>query len=567
MAGAGGTTISQEMWLEEDNWPVDRTVGSANATFSMRSAPGIPGPSSTGMDFRPPSFSTWLQMEINNHQFWESDTVPYKGSVLHGLSDTDTDQIWLTPGAVAAGGVLPARTIRRGSPGVAYGRLAAAPQVDAPAFASLRIYTVTSDGTSFTINGFNDSGVTLALASDDLLVPPSQGTAAAFDPNVTFSNQYDDGATGVGTISSSGNVWAARDDAGDLWLTSWAHTAKPPVLPEDGESVTFDADDLQPGGGALWLNFPTDSGEDTVSFLIVADASNTTMTLASSADTSDYGQSVTLTATVDHLAGGSGTPTGTVTFYDYDPITQSSVSLGSATLVDGQASLTTNALAVGAHTIRAAYSGDSTFNLDAAELSQTVNALEPTLSVSADGGSFTGSAFAATATVTGVLTGVDDTPAASLEGVTPTLIYYAGSSASGTPLAGAPTQAGTYTVVAAFAGSADYTAASASTTFTISKVAPTLNLSDEGGYFTGDPFAAIASLAGIVTGVDDTPGNSLEGVALILTYYSGMSASGDPLEGAPSDPGTYTVRASFAGSSDYDSAYADVTFTISPNMG
>ena len=45
-----------------------------------------------------------------------------------------------------------------------------------------------------------------------------------------------------------------------------------------------------------------------------------------------------------------------------------------------------------------------------------------------------------------------------LESVAPTFVYYAGSTATGTPLAAAPIIVGTYTAVANFAGSADYAA-------------------------------------------------------------------------------------------------------------
>src|SRR5205807_1740810 len=49
---------------------------------------------------------------------------------------------------------------------------------------------------------------------------------------------------------------------------------------------------------------------------------------------------------------------------------------------------------------------------------------------------------------------------------------YAGNTPTGTPLASAPTSAGTYTVVASFAGSAHYTsAASQPATFTITPAA------------------------------------------------------------------------------------------------
>ena len=52
--------------------------------------------------------------------------------------------------------------------------------------------------------------------------------------------------------------------------------------------------------------------------------------------------------------------------------------------------------------------------------------------------------------------------------MTPSLTYYSGTSATGTALSGAPTAVGTYTVLASFAGSTDYTSGAASTTFTIS---------------------------------------------------------------------------------------------------
>ena len=81
------------------------------------------------------------------------------------------------------------------------------------------------------------------------------------------------------------------------------------------------------------------------------------------------------------------------------------------------------------------------------------------MSVIDAGGTFDGSAFAATATVAGCASG---TAAASLEGVAPSLVYYSGTYTTTaqldglTPLAGAPTAPGSYTVLASFAGSTDY---------------------------------------------------------------------------------------------------------------
>src|SRR5262249_46806423 len=80
--------------------------------------------------------------------------------------------------------------------------------------------------------------------------------------------------------------------------------------------------------------------------------------------------------------------------------------------------------------------------------SLTVSQAAPKAGLADSGGTYNGGAFAATATVAGVIAGVDDAPAATLEGVAPTLAYYGGTYTSLaqlaglTPLAGAPVNAG-----------------------------------------------------------------------------------------------------------------------------
>lgn len=99
-----------------------------------------------------------------------------------------------------------------------------------------------------------------------------------------------------------------------------------------------------------------------------------TVGVTSSVNPSDFGQSVTFTATV---SSGSGTPTGTVQFKD------GGVNLGSAqALTNGTAQLTTATLSSGKHVITAEYSGDTIFDTGAATLAggQTVKAA-PTVSI------------------------------------------------------------------------------------------------------------------------------------------------------------------------------------------
>lgn len=93
----------------------------------------------------------------------------------------------------------------------------------------------------------------------------------------------------------------------------------------------------------------------------------TATSLVSSLNPSGFSQSLTLTATVVPQ-GGTGTPTGTVTFLD-GPNQLGQVALD----VNGQAQLASSTLAVGSHSISAQYSGDVNFESSTAGLTQTIN--------------------------------------------------------------------------------------------------------------------------------------------------------------------------------------------------
>ncbi len=92
-------------------------------------------------------------------------------------------------------------------------------------------------------------------------------------------------------------------------------------------------------------------------------------TLNSSAVSTTYGQSVTLTATVVAAHPADGTPTGSVKFVD----TTTGVDLGTVPLSGGVAQLTTGALTAGSHTINAEYLGNSTFAFSVNTLTQAVS--------------------------------------------------------------------------------------------------------------------------------------------------------------------------------------------------
>jgi len=94
------------------------------------------------------------------------------------------------------------------------------------------------------------------------------------------------------------------------------------------------------------------SSSPAVSVTVTA-PQNTTTTLSATPNPVIAGNVVTLSA---NTTASSGTPTGTITFYD------GSTSLGTATLSGGIASITTSSLSVGTHALTAGYGGATGFN-------------------------------------------------------------------------------------------------------------------------------------------------------------------------------------------------------------
>jgi hypothetical protein len=148
------------------------------------------------------------------------------------------------------------------------------------------------------------------------------------------------------------------------------------TAPVTNGQANFTISTLGAGSHTITANY---SGDNTyaptstmVAALTVAKATPST-TLTSSLNPSAPGKAVTFTATV---AGptGSATPTGTVTFLD------GTTTLGTGTLnASGVATFTTSTLTAGAHSITAAYGGDSNY------LANTSTALTQQVQTSADG--------------------------------------------------------------------------------------------------------------------------------------------------------------------------------------
>jgi hypothetical protein len=126
---------------------------------------------------------------------------------------------------------------------------------------------------------------------------------------------------------------------------------------------------------------------------------HTTTAVSPSTTAATPGTNVTITATVTGLGG---TPTGSVTFTD------GGNPLGSpVTLVSGQASVSTSALAVGNHTIQASYGGDGTNNASVGTTSVAIDNTLPMASITEPAHLFPASKtltvrYSATDTISGV---------------------------------------------------------------------------------------------------------------------------------------------------------------------
>ncbi len=154
-------------------------------------------------------------------------------------------------------------------------------------------------------------------------------------------------------------------------------------------------------------------------------SATTTISVTAPLTTLTFGQTESLTA---HVASSTTPSEGSVTFLD------GSTTLGVQPVSGGTATLNSGVLPAGPNVISASYLdslnnfGSST-TTGSSDVTINVHQATPSLTFTDATGRYTGSAFSAVAKVAGVVSGVDSTAAASLEGVSPKVTYYQGATA------------------------------------------------------------------------------------------------------------------------------------------
>jgi hypothetical protein len=182
----------------------------------------------------------------------------------------------------------------------------------------------------------------------------------------------------------------------------------------------------------------------------------------------------------------------------------------------------------GAYTVEASFAGNANYTAGSVTATLTITKSVVDIQINVNDVTYNGSPFAAGVIVSGV--DPDFFP--------PDSVTYNGSPDN-------PVDAGTYTVVATFNGTAIYESATATKTFTIHQATPTVTVT--GGTFTynGQPHQA----SGFVTGVADAS------LGTPTFTYNGNSQP-------PVTVGTYEVVASFAGNANYEAASATTAISI-----
>jgi hypothetical protein len=383
---------------------------------------------------------------------------------------------------------------------------------------------------SFLVQTVNKDGSVTLLTSSKNPSPVSSavtftaavGAAAPGSGTPTGAVTFKDGATTLGSVALS---------AGKAALT---------------------VSTLSPGSHAISVTYAGDGNFNSSSAALTQAVDKTTTTsLASSVNPSVFEQPVIFTATVT-----PNIATGTVTFKN------GAVVLGTTAVVSGKAQLTTAILAVGAHSITAAYNGSGTFLASTSPaLSHTVNkTASSTTVISSHNPSVFDQSVTFTATVVAIAPG-SGTPTGTVTFKNGATVLGTGTLSSGKATFSTSSLAeGAHSITAVYGGNADYnTSTSAVLTETVNKAASSTTLIsshnpsvfDQSVTFTAT-VAAVAPGSGTPTGtVTFKNGATVLGTGTLSSGKATFSTS-SLAEGA------HSITAVYGGNADYNTSTSAV---------
>jgi hypothetical protein len=219
--------------------------------------------------------------------------------------------------------------------------------------------TVSGSNGSFTVSASHDYAkvgnykIGISIADDDA------GTATATAGTSVTINQ----APLTVTANDASKDYGAPNPALSYMITGFVNN-DPASVVSGSASLATTATTTSPAGsypitiGVGSLNAVNYSFANLVDGTLTVNKAGTTTAENVSAVTPLFGvDTVTFTANVSVVAPGSGSPSGSIDFFD----ATTSTDLGTVGLSGNTASFTTGSLAVGKHTIQAKYVGDGKF--------------------------------------------------------------------------------------------------------------------------------------------------------------------------------------------------------------
>jgi hypothetical protein len=320
--------------------------------------------------------------------------------------------------------------------------------------------------------------------------------------------------------------------------------------------ATYSTSSLSAGGLTLTAVYSgnTDYLASTSSVDDVTVLAATTTILSASPSPATYGQTVTLTATVSPAPSGS--PLGTVSFYNGETL------LGTGNVnAAGVATLTTSTLAVGTATLSADYSGSAADNgSNSTSQNLTVNTVTTATTLTAAPTSSTyGTSVTLTATITPTPT---DTPAGVVSFFNgATLITTAPVNSSGVAtLATTALPVGSLSLTASYAGTTDFAAStSTAVTFVVSQVTTTTALAASPNPVTaGQTETLTATITPAPTGTSYGTVNFFNGATQVGT--GNVNSSGVATMTSTSLPaGVLSLTAVYSGNTDFAGSTSSAT--------
>ena len=373
---------------------------------------------------------------------------------------------------------------------------------------------------------------------------------SVYGQQVTFTAQVEVPAGSpapLGTVAfvEGSNIIAVDNLNGKgvaTYKTKWLGTGKHPVHAE----YSGDAE-----------NDPAVSG--LVTQIVVA--AQTEVTLESDLDPAPYDSNEKLTATVEAVAPGGGTPAGTITFREGETV------LETVQLAGKTAKLSLKSLPLGEHEIVASYSGDP--NHEPSESKPLTQAIEPAATevdlTSTEDPTPYGSSAKLKAKVLPVSPG-GGTPGGAVtfrEGETVLASVPLVNGLATYPLNG--TEPGEYEIVAAYSGSGNYTASEASIAQTVTKAATEIVLTSSANPASFGASGKLKAKLKAVAPGGGTPAGTVtfaegETVLAIVPLVNGSATY--PLSAFA--VGTHEVTVSYAGGARYDPSEAAIAQTITP---